>query len=146
MLVHQARQSRFSQLVKLVALCIFPLAAWSFRPNANRACHGARSRHQKTAQYAGDAACTSCHAAQDRFYENTAHRLTLQLASSKSILGSFARGANTMENLNPKTSLLGDGLIFEMQRHDNHFYQIAKRSEIHDFRQYHHNNPAQGTN
>ena len=90
------------------------------------------SAPERPAQYAGDAACTSCHAAQGRFYENTAHRLTLQLASSKSILGSFARGANTMETLDPKTSLLGDGLIFEMQRHDNHFYQIAKRSEIHD--------------
>jgi hypothetical protein len=127
------RRARFPQLVKIVALCILPLAAWAFELGTTEPTIAAKgSDPGKTARYAGDAACTRCHAAQGRFYENTPHRLTLQLASNKSILGSFARGSNTLETLDPKSSLLGDGLIFEMQRTGNHSYQIAKRSEIHD--------------
>lgn len=86
-------------------------------------------------RYVGDASCASCHALQGKFYEKTSHRLTLQLPSKRSILGSFQPGSNVLQTLDPKSSLLGDGLSFQMQIKDNYFYQTARRSEIQDLDQ-----------
>ena len=68
--------------------------------------------------YAGDAACASCHEKQAGTYLSTAHHLTSQPPSEKSIEGSFSRGSNVLETSNPN-------LAFEMNEVDGRFLQSA---------------------
>jgi hypothetical protein len=86
---------------------------------------------QHTSQnYVGDASCTSCHIAQGRYYEATAHRRTLQAASRQSILGSFASGMNVLPIVTSELSLLGDRLSFKMMTEQSGFSETAKRTLV----------------
>ena len=106
----------------------FNYAGWHENGNGSR-----ESSNQKLSNhFVGDASCVKCHAEQAKYYEKTAHRLTLQLPSSASILGSFSPRSNTLRTLDPAVSLLGDGLTFEMTRIGISFYQTEIRSEIDD--------------
>ena len=92
-----------------------------------------KSSDQKLSNHlVGDTSCIKCHAAQAKYYEKTAHRLTLQFPSSTSILGSFSPRSNVLRTLDPAVSLLGDGLSFEMTHVGNNLYQTEIHSEIDD--------------
>ncbi len=52
-------------------------------------------------EYAGDAACASCHAQESATYASTAHHLTSRPADAHSVLGNFALGANVLHTANP---------------------------------------------
>lgn len=96
------------------------------------ACSETPLKEEHSAQFVGDAACIRCHSSQGAAYEKTAHRLTLQLPSPTSILGSFTPPKNFLRTLDPKTSILGDGLTFEMTRSGDHFYEKAIHTEVDD--------------
>jgi hypothetical protein len=75
--------------------------------------------------YAGDAACLSCHRDQSTSYVHTAHHLTSQLADKDSILGSFRDGSNVLMIADPATAGDNPGLYFKMEAKANGFYQTA---------------------
>lgn len=69
-------------------------------------------------EYVGDRACAPCH--KDKFdtYERTAHKLTSQLATQDTIVGTFTPGENTMTTPNPNLS-------FQMDKKGDEFLQTA---------------------
>ena len=68
--------------------------------------------------YAGDDACRSCHQSESATYAATAHHLTSRPGDARSILGSFAQGANTLVTSNP-------ALTFRMSADADGFRQTA---------------------
>jgi Cytochrome c554 and c-prime len=72
--------------------------------------------------FVGDLACGPCH--QDKFgtYLATAHHRTSRVPDVNSIAGSFAKGKDVMNTLNPE-------LTFRMEASDGHFYQTAIRQK-----------------
>jgi Cytochrome c554 and c-prime len=80
------------------------------------------SAKDPAAAYAGDSACTSCHAEKVQAFHLTSHYLTSRLPSKDSILGSFAAGANMMKTSNPY-------LAFRMHQNGGEFFQDAIEGE-----------------
>jgi hypothetical protein len=76
-------------------------------------------------EYAGDAACLSCHKGQSLSYGRTAHHLTSQPADNGSILGSFADGLNILTIADPGKAGLDPRLYFKMEAKDGGFYETA---------------------
>ena len=76
-------------------------------------------------QYAGDAACLTCHQEQSTPYVHTAHHLTSQPGNKDSILGSFHDGSNVLMIADPATASDNPGLYFKMEAKPNGFYQTA---------------------
>lgn len=75
--------------------------------------------------YLGDNACTECHQEQALTYKHTAHHLSGQLPSRKSILGSFAPGKNVLtishhDEIDPEPNV-----SFKMEARDGGYYQTA---------------------
>jgi Cytochrome c554 and c-prime len=70
------------------------------------------------ADYLGDDACQSCHAAQYLSFHQTAHFLTSSLPSEHSILGKFTPGDNILRTANPN-------LYFQMDANAGGFSQTA---------------------
>jgi hypothetical protein len=68
--------------------------------------------------YAGDAACGSCHQATVDTFHQTAHSLTSSLPNKSSILGKFTPGANVLTTSNPD-------LHFQMSEKQDEFFQAA---------------------
>src|ERR1700761_3698266 len=75
--------------------------------------------------YAGDAACLSCHQDQSSSYVHTAHHLTSQPAGKDSLLGSFRDGSNVLMIADPATATDNPGLYFKMEAKPGGFYQTA---------------------
>ena len=76
-------------------------------------------------QYAGNAACRSCHQDKVISYAPTAHSHTSQFASKSSILGSFKQGKNQLMIVDPKTAAEDPGLYFKMEARDASFFETA---------------------
>jgi hypothetical protein len=70
------------------------------------------------ANYVGDAACRSCHAAIDQTFLHTGHHLTSQLPGESSITGKFTAPSNTLRTADPN-------LHFAMSIRDGSFFQSA---------------------
>ena len=68
--------------------------------------------------YAGDAACQSCHQDKVEAFHRTSHYLTSRSPESDSILGKFTPGANVMKTSNPE-------LFFRMEEKESSFFQTA---------------------
>ena len=81
--------------------------------------------HAQRAEYAGDAACLACHKDQAGEYLRTAHHLTSQLPSRQSILGSFAKGEDTLTIADPVAGEPEPGLFFRMSVEDEGFFESA---------------------
>lgn len=77
------------------------------------------------AGYVGDAACLTCHKEQALPYEHTAHRLTSQLASAHSVLGSFRPGSNVLMISDPSRATSEPGLYFRMDEKNGSYYETA---------------------
>jgi hypothetical protein len=84
----------------------------------------ATARHDRRAgqpvdpsEYAGDAACLSCHTEKASF-ASTAHHLSSRLPTAASIKGHFERGRAVLATPNPY-------LHFQMESRDSGFYQSA---------------------
>ena len=77
------------------------------------------------AGFAGDAACISCHKKTAEAYEHTAHRLTSQLPTSSSVLGSFKDGENVLTIVDPASSA-EPALRFVMEARKDGFYETAE--------------------
>ena len=69
-------------------------------------------------EYAGDAACRSCHEEQSRTYQQTAHHLTSSWPSAKTMKGSFSPGTNILRTSNPY-------LYFKMTVGPDGYFQSA---------------------
>jgi hypothetical protein len=82
----------------------------------------ASTASEKTApaksEYAGDATCAECHAAEAKTYFQTTHYHDSSVASAKTILGNFTTGENVLRTPNPD-------LIFAMIEAPDGFYQSA---------------------
>jgi Cytochrome c554 and c-prime len=74
------------------------------------------------AEFAGDATCRACHAAQFDSYQHTAHHLTSQEPSAQTIAGKFTPGSNILTTINPL-------LTYHMEEKGGSFYQIAVTGE-----------------
>jgi hypothetical protein len=68
--------------------------------------------------FLGDAACQQCHQEIANTYARTAHHLTSQLPTKKSILGSFRGGENILKTADPD-------LHFRMDAKESGFYETA---------------------
>ncbi len=75
--------------------------------------------------YVGDAACANCHVSQDSTYAHTSHRLTSQIVTNTSVLGSFREGSNALTIVDPARASAEPGLYFKMERKDNGYSQTA---------------------
>ena len=81
-------------------------------------------RAARRAQSVGDAVCLECHKEQAS-YEHTSHRLTSQLASAGSVLGTFRPGANVLMISDPGRATSEPGLYFKMEEKNGSYYEIA---------------------
>ena len=93
-------------------------------------CLHAQAAAPERAEYVGDAACVTCHAAQALSYKKTAHHLTSQEVTRSAVLGSFAEGRNQLAIAEGKTAEEAK-LSFHMQANDDGLYQtaVAEREE-----------------
>jgi hypothetical protein len=76
------------------------------------------------ADYVGDAACVDCHKQVSQSYQTTPHRLTSQIPTSGTVLGSFRKGENSLTIVDPAQSS-EPGLHFVMESRDGGFYETA---------------------
>jgi hypothetical protein len=67
-------------------------------------------------QYAGPGVCSKCHKSITANFLHTAHYLTSQIASAKSIKGNFIPGKNIF--------VYGPGRIVRLEKRDSGFYQV----------------------
>jgi hypothetical protein len=77
------------------------------------------------ADYAGDAACASCHAEQGLSYIHTAHHLTSQMPTAASVLGSFQPRSNVLKIAEPAPVIGDPGVSYEMEKRDTGYYVTA---------------------
>ena len=75
--------------------------------------------------YVGDAACFTCHKNVSQTYEHTAHRLTSQLPTTASVLGSFRDGGNTLTIIAPSNPAQ-PALRFVMESRKDGFFETAE--------------------
>lgn len=75
--------------------------------------------------FAGDASCFSCHRELSQSYQHTPHRLTSQLPTSSSVLGSFRDGANSLTIVDAAQSA-EPGLHFRMESRQDGFFETAQ--------------------
>lgn len=75
--------------------------------------------------YVGDASCLKCHREVGQLYELTPHHLTSQLPTTKSVLGSFQSGANSLVIVDA-TQSAGPGLQFHMESKKDGLFEVAK--------------------
>ena len=78
----------------------------------------------RRANYAGDAACVSCHKQQGLPYLHTSHHLTSQPENNESVLGSFREGSNVLTIVDP-TVTSEPGLYFKMEAKDGGHFETA---------------------
>jgi len=75
--------------------------------------------------YVGDAACLQCHKPEGMPYLQTAHHLTSQLPTAKSVHGLFQAGSNTLTIVDPANSSGEPALMFRMEQRENRFFESA---------------------
>jgi hypothetical protein len=75
--------------------------------------------------YVGDAACVSCHSQQSKTFASTAHHLSSQLPSLRSILGSFREGSNVLNIVDPANREGEPALYFKMEFRGDAFFETA---------------------
>ncbi len=102
------------------------LTGWFFLPPAG-AYHAPQEGRSGTdrAEYAGDASCVKCHRDVGQTYEHTPHRLTSQLPTASSVLGSFQSGFNSLVIVDSAHSA-EPGLQFLMESKKDGFFEIAR--------------------
>jgi hypothetical protein len=76
-------------------------------------------------QYVGDAACADCHQKESQSYARTAHHLTSQLATTETVLGSFAQGRNLITISQSSTVSQDPHLYFQMESREDGLYETA---------------------
>jgi Cytochrome c554 and c-prime len=74
--------------------------------------------------YAGDASCAPCHRQLSQSYHRTPHRLTSQLPTSSSVLGSFLHGTNSLTIVDATQSAEPE-LEFLMESRKDGFFETA---------------------
>jgi hypothetical protein len=74
--------------------------------------------------YVGDTACVDCHKQVSQSYQNTPHRLTSQIPTSRTVLGSFRKGENSLTIVDSAQSS-EPALHFVMETRDGGFYETA---------------------
>jgi len=77
------------------------------------------------AGYAGDASCKSCHREVSQSYAHTPHRLTSQLPTPSSVLGSFRTGANRLMVVDSAQSAK-PGLQYLMESRNEGLFETAR--------------------
>jgi hypothetical protein len=107
--------TRFSLLLAVVGLFCIPVssAAQEQGPGGSRA------------GFVGDEACISCHRDLSQTYQHTAHRLTSQIPTTSSVLGSFREGENVLTIVDSKDSA-EPALRFVMEFRKDGFYETAE--------------------
>ena len=75
--------------------------------------------------FVGDAVCISCHKGIADTYEHTGHRLTSQLPTAKSVLGSFRNGENVLTIVGPADTA-EPSMRFVMEARNDGFYETAE--------------------
>jgi hypothetical protein len=103
-----------SILAALMLVATAMLAARAQQPGATRNSIVNSDRQN----FAGDAACQSCHQEKLESYLHTAHHLTSRSADQNSILGSFAPGKNILKTADP-------ALSFRMEAKPEGFFQSS---------------------
>ena len=84
------------------------------------------SRAQETRLgYTGDAGCFACHKDESASYLHTAHHLTSQLPTTRSILGSLTSPSNTLTIIPADNPLKEPALLFKMQAEAGRFTESA---------------------
>jgi hypothetical protein len=133
---HTLMIKHLPSVIAPMVLCFFAATMRSEEPKASPTpkpqflSAPAMSASPKTG-FAGDSICLTCHRTFSG-YETTAHLHSLQLPSASSVLGSFKPGENTVQTLDPRTSLFGEALSFEMKHVDNEFLVTAAHSTYDD--------------
>jgi hypothetical protein len=103
----------------------FALAGLCFAPFVVTFSSSQETTHEiDRADYAGDASCASCHRKLSQSYQQTPHHLTSQLPTSRSVLGSFRDGANTLTIIDA-TQSAQPGLQFQMESKKGGFFETA---------------------
>lgn len=102
-------------------------AAWLGMQGAGRpTVHAAIQQSRVLRQgYVGDSACRTCHENESQSYLLTAHHLTSQQPSAQSILGSFARGNDTLMIATGDETKRDPRLYFTMQGKGDRFFETA---------------------
>jgi len=115
----------------LLAGCIFVAV---LLPTAERHLHpvfaqasGAMAHEpaQDRSQYVGDAGCVRCHQREAQSYVHTAHHLTSQLATTDTVLGSFAKGQDLLTISKAGQDPSDPDLSFHMEYRDDGLYETA---------------------
>jgi len=75
--------------------------------------------------FVGNATCFSCHKEQSQTYEHTAHRLTSQLPTTRSVLGPFRDGENVLTIVD-STNTAQPALRFVMESRKDGFFETAE--------------------
>ena len=75
--------------------------------------------------FAGDASCAPCHISQSESYQRTGHHLTSQVPTSRSVLGSFKNGSNSLTIVNAAQSA-EPALAFVMESRKDGFFETAR--------------------
>ena len=120
-----------AKIASLLAGCIFVtlvflIAEWhSPHVFAQSSDTGAAANGQERSQYVGDAACVQCHAKESQSYLHTAHHLTSQLATSETVLGSFAKDRNVLTISDHPAGSDDPHLYFTMESRDDGLYETA---------------------
>jgi len=85
----------------------------------------ARSQSAVRPGFAGDAACKSCHQPQSEPYVRTAHHLTSQLPSARSVLGDFRPSTNQLVIQSAANPAGLPELRFRMELRNGHYRETA---------------------
>jgi len=75
--------------------------------------------------FAGDLACLSCHKDLSQTYQHTAHRLTSQLPTPATVLGSFRNGENVLTIVD-SANVAEPSLRFIMESRKDGFFETAE--------------------
>lgn len=114
-------------MTRMALVLLLGLVGWlsaAVRPEASAAAQAqGGDAGVARGEYAGDAACASCHKEQSLSYLHTSHFLTSRLVDKDSVLGSFREGANVLTIVGP--GLDEPELSFKMEARDGGFYETA---------------------
>jgi len=108
----------------LIRFSLFLTLAGLLSSSASSAAQAPEISHNR-AGFIGDAACISCHKGISETYEHTAHRLTSQLPTASSVLGSFKDGENVLTIVDPADGA-EPALRFVMEARKDGFYETAE--------------------
>ena len=107
---------------KIVCVLIVVMAAGSIGLRQNRV---EASSLPAREGYVGDAACLNCHRQESTGYLQTAHHVTSQLPSTRSILGSLSGSASLLTITDPASAGIDPALFFTMTSKDDAFFETA---------------------